>query len=88
MDGKFEKCIFIGYKDGLKGYKLWNPVTRKVAYNQDVVFRDVKNVIKHEVLPKEPENIEFELKEAESDSIVEEESEDEESQTPVMRRSV
>jgi IS30 family transposase len=22
---KAEKCIFIGYKDGLKGYKFWNP---------------------------------------------------------------
>jgi hypothetical protein len=22
-----EKCIFIGYKDGVKGYKLWNPKT-------------------------------------------------------------
>jgi phosphoribosyl-AMP cyclohydrolase len=22
-----EKCIFIGYKDGVKGYKLWNPET-------------------------------------------------------------
>jgi len=27
LDSKFEKFIFIGYKDGLKGYKLWNPVT-------------------------------------------------------------
>eukprot|EP00253_Pinus_taeda_P012191 PITA_12191 len=25
LDSKYEKCIFIGYKDGLKGYKLWNP---------------------------------------------------------------
>jgi hypothetical protein len=25
LDKKDEKCIFIGYKDGLKGYKLWNP---------------------------------------------------------------
>jgi hypothetical protein len=25
LDKKAEKCIFIGYKDGLKGYKLWNP---------------------------------------------------------------
>ena len=24
LDNKFERCIFIGYKDGLKGYKLWN----------------------------------------------------------------
>ena len=25
LDNKSERCIFIGYKDGLKGYKLWNP---------------------------------------------------------------
>ena len=31
LDSKSEKCIFIGYKDGLKGYKLCNPVTRKVV---------------------------------------------------------
>jgi len=24
LDNKIEKCIFIGYKDGIKGYKLWN----------------------------------------------------------------
>eukprot|EP00253_Pinus_taeda_P034553 PITA_34553 len=39
LDSKSEKCIFIGYKDGLKGYKLWNLVTRKVVYSRDVVFR-------------------------------------------------
>ena len=33
LDNKSERCIFIGYKDGLKGYKLWNPETRKVVYN-------------------------------------------------------
>ena len=87
LDSKSEKCIFIGYKDGLKGYKLWNPVTRKVVYSRDVVFREVKDVIKHEVQPKEPVKIEFELKEEESDSVAEEESEDEEPQTPAVRRS-
>jgi hypothetical protein len=25
LDTNPEKCIFNGYKDGLKGYKLWNP---------------------------------------------------------------
>jgi hypothetical protein len=29
---KVEKCIFIGNKDGLKGYKLWNQETKKVVY--------------------------------------------------------
>lgn len=33
LDNKVEKCIFIGYKDGLKGYRLWNPVTRKTMYS-------------------------------------------------------
>eukprot|EP00253_Pinus_taeda_P035580 PITA_35580 len=88
LDNKSEKCIFIGYKDGLKGYKLWNLVTRKVVYNRDVVFREVKDVLKNEVQPKEPKKIEFELKEEELDSTVEEESEDEEAQTPGVRRSV
>eukprot|EP00253_Pinus_taeda_P003541 PITA_03541 len=50
--------------------------------------REVKDVIKHEVQPKEPEKIEFELKEEESDSTVEEESKDEEPQTPAVRRLV
>eukprot|EP00253_Pinus_taeda_P003719 PITA_03719 len=71
-----------------EGYKLWNPVTRKVVYIRDVVFREVKDVIKHEVQPKEPEKLEFDLKEEESDSTIEEESEDEEPQTAGVRRSV
>jgi hypothetical protein len=25
LDKNDEKCIFIGYKDGLKGYNIWNP---------------------------------------------------------------
>jgi hypothetical protein len=31
LDNKVEKCIFAGYKDGIKGYKLWNPETKKVV---------------------------------------------------------
>ena len=60
MDNKSERCIFIWYKHGLKGYKHWNPETRKVVYNRDVVFREVKDVVKHEIIPKEPEKIDFE----------------------------
>jgi len=52
------------------------------------VFKEVKDVIKHEVLPKEPEKIEFEQKEEESDSTTEQELEYEEPQTPAVRRSI
>lgn len=38
-----------------------------------------------EVLPKEPNKVEFELKEKDSNSIVEEESKYEEPQTPHVR---
>ena len=57
-------------------------------YSRDVVFREVKDVIKHEVQPKKPEKIEFELKEEESDSTAEDESQDEEPPTLGVRRSV
>ena len=33
LDSKSKKCIFIRYKDGLKGYKLWNMVMRKIVYS-------------------------------------------------------
>jgi hypothetical protein len=46
LDKKAKKCIFIGYKDGVKGYKLWNPETKKTIYSRDVVFRGVKDVSK------------------------------------------
>ena len=33
LDSKFERCIFIRYQDGLKGYKIWNLERRTVVHN-------------------------------------------------------
>lgn len=41
LDKKDKECIFIAYKDGVKIYKLWNPVTRKLVYSQNVIFKEV-----------------------------------------------
>ena len=78
LDNKAEKCIFIGYKDGIKGYKLWNPVTRKVVYSRDVVFREVKNTSRNEDESKGPEKTEFEITNGGVDSVEEELLESEE----------
>ena len=38
FDDKNKKCIFIGYSDVTKGYKLYNPETRKLIMSRDVQF--------------------------------------------------
>jgi hypothetical protein len=55
-----------------------------------VVFREIKYVFKHDFLPskEEPEKIEFDLKDDESESTEEQESEEEDLHTPVLKRSV
>jgi hypothetical protein len=59
------------------------------VYSRDVVFREMKDVVKQEVLPskEEPEKIEFDLKDDEADSTKEHESEEEDPHTPVLSRS-
>ena len=63
-----------GYKDGIKGYQLWNPATRKMVYSQDVVFKKIKNTSRNEDEPKEKglEKMEFEIMKEGSDSFEEE----------------
>jgi hypothetical protein len=38
LDKKVVKCIFIGYKEEMKVYKLWDPTSRKIVYSQDLLF--------------------------------------------------
>ncbi|KAG6512700.1 hypothetical protein ZIOFF_030829 [Zingiber officinale] len=38
FDDKSEKCIFIGYSERSKAYKLYNPKTKKIVISRDVLF--------------------------------------------------
>ena len=43
LDPKAEKCIFIGYSLEQKGYRCYNPVTRKLRVSRDVVFDEMSS---------------------------------------------
>jgi hypothetical protein len=86
LGNKFEKCILVGYKYGIKGYKLWNLLIKKNVYSRDVLFREVKIVPKYEFKPREElETIEFDLESEKPNSIEEDELEEEEPQSPISR---
>lgn len=38
LDDKSEKCIFVGYSERSKAYKLYNPKTNKIVISRDVNF--------------------------------------------------
>lgn len=38
LDPKSKKCIFVGYGKHVKGYRLWDPVSRKIILSRDVHF--------------------------------------------------
>jgi hypothetical protein len=40
---KSVKCIFIGYCEETKGYKLYNPISQYVIISCDVIFDESKN---------------------------------------------
>jgi hypothetical protein len=90
LDKKEVKCIFIGYKEGMKGYKLWDPASRKTMYNRDVVFREVRRKSESEVVQteKNPEKVRFELRNKEEDDSDESTESDEEVEQPtsIVRR--
>ena len=46
-------CIFIKYKDEVKGDKLWNPVTMKIVYSRYVIFKEVEGNYKVKYVKKE-----------------------------------
>ena len=38
LEAKSKKSIFIGYQEGTKGYKLWDPTEKKVVISRNVTF--------------------------------------------------
>ena len=48
LDPHSTKCVFVGYgeSNGIKGYKLYDPQSRKFFYNRSVTFNEEPLILK------------------------------------------
>jgi len=42
LDNRSVKCIFLGVSEESKGYRLFNPITKRVVVSRDVIFEEKK----------------------------------------------
>jgi hypothetical protein len=61
FDSHMEKCIFIGYPEGYKGWKFYNPKTKKVIISERADF-DERYTYKGELLRGRPQITDPKLK--------------------------
>jgi len=64
LDDRSERCIFVGYSEESRAYKLYNPITQKYVINKDVQFKEDeawdgsidKSISEGAVLPREDDD--------------------------------
>lgn len=42
LDPKSKKCVLLGYGTTKKGYRLYDPLKKKVLHSRDVIFNEKK----------------------------------------------
>jgi hypothetical protein len=52
LDSKGVKCIFIGYCENTKGYRLYNLISQYVIISHDVIFNESKNFNKETMVSR------------------------------------
>ena len=64
LDGKSKECIFLGYAREEFGYRLWDPVDKKIIRSRDVIFfedqtiEDIKKKVETKQIEEYPVNLE------------------------------
>ena len=73
LDSKPRKCVFLGFEKGVKGYKLWDLISKKMVTSRDVIFDEAFMLKQNEPetcddSPQEKLTVEVELDENSSSS--------------------
>lgn len=42
LDSKSKKCVFMGYGATTKGYRLYDPLRKKIIHSRDMIFNEQK----------------------------------------------
>lgn len=66
FNSKAEKCVFVGYDENVKGFRVWNPITGKIQITRDVKFiNEFPNTVevKTNSIIENAENIPISMKE-------------------------
>ena len=64
LDRKSKECIFLGYAREEFGYRLWDPVDKKIIRSRDVIFfedqtiEDIKKKVETKQTEEHPVNLE------------------------------
>ena len=40
LEPRAKKCVFLGYTNGIKGFRLWDPSTSRIITSRDVTFNE------------------------------------------------
>ncbi|XP_057451465.1 uncharacterized protein LOC130743298 isoform X5 [Lotus japonicus] len=57
LDPRAEKCIFVGYSPNQKGYRVFNPITKKLCVSMDVTFLEHQPFFQKNSLQGENNNV-------------------------------
>jgi hypothetical protein len=82
----------LGYADGVKGYRLWDPIAHKVVISRDVIFAEDKiQMEEHNSILKETTTVQMENTQnhtSSEDAPEHEKQKQIESKTPEVRWSI
>lgn len=87
LDSKSRKCIFLGYGEETKGYRLYDQKRAKVFLSRDVRFNETRHEFEQEEQMEPAQKRVLELEYLVEDEDLSDFSEDERAAEPVVRRS-